>query len=230
MRIDGVATGAERAPRASGGRHFAAAMARVRARSTRPPSGTVIASAAHDAAGRMPAAVLARRRQGAEDATASLATRRADADGVASDPSGAPQPLRASATAESALGGAAALGLLLSPGAIERLVVEAGRLAGRPYVEMSFGPHLLVRLTQGRGGVDLVLEVATNRAVAQAELQGLVTALRARGVEVGGAEVRGGRGQTAGRPLPRSSAALTLRRASATTARAQQPHGTVAKW
>ncbi len=114
---------------------------------------------------------------------------------------------------------------LVPASAIERVAMEVGRMAGRPFVEMDFGRDLRIRITRSPGGVDLLLEARSGlRAAAMAQLPGLVAALRARGVEVAKAEVRPGELAAPG------SGALTPRRGSATNAATSHPGGTVAKW
>ncbi len=112
---------------------------------------------------------------------------------------------------------------------VERVAIEAGQMADRPFVELSFGGDLRIRLTRSPRGVELRLEPNPGLCgAARAEMPGLVAALRARGVVVAKAEVRA---SGLGPPGSRSGArALTPRRGSATTAGALHPGGTVAKW
>ncbi len=169
--------------------------------------------------------MAARRRRGADELQRQLGERRdsaepgrpgvtaqllpADADPRASDVSSRP-PLAAVSV-------------------VERVAIEAGRMAERPFVELSFGGDLRIRLTRSPRGVELWLEPGPGlHGAARAELPSLVAALRARGVVVAKAEVRasgfGPRGSRSG------AGALTPRRGSATTAAALYPGGTVAKW
>ncbi len=114
---------------------------------------------------------------------------------------------------------------ILPPRALEQVALAAQRLGDRPAVELTFGRDLQVRLLRGERGVEVVLTPAMGlRRAADAELPGLVAALRAGGVSVTRAEVR-----VAGAPQP-PGRALTAQRASATTARTLHPDGTVAKW
>jgi hypothetical protein len=82
------------------------------------------------------------------------------------------------------------------------VAVEAGRVGdGAPALELAFGRALSVELrAAARGGVDLVLrpDAALARS-ACAELPALLRALRARGVDVGRAEVRARAGTRGGR-------------------------------
>jgi hypothetical protein len=71
--------------------------------------------------------------------------------------------------------------------------IWAGRLQGGAAVELSFGRELSVVLRQGVAGIEIA--VRTDAALARAarvDLPALVRSLRARGVEVARAEVRGG--------------------------------------
>jgi hypothetical protein len=71
--------------------------------------------------------------------------------------------------------------------------IWAGRLQGGAAVELTFGRELSVELRQGAAGIEIA--VRTDAALARAarvDLPALVRSLRARGVDVVRAEVRGG--------------------------------------
>jgi hypothetical protein len=60
-------------------------------------------------------------------------------------------------------------------------------------VELAFGRELSVELRQGAAGIEIAVRTDAGLArAARADLPALVQALRARGVEVGRAEVLGG--------------------------------------
>ena len=117
---------------------------------------------------------------------------------------------------------------LLPPRALEQVALAARELGGRPSVELTFGRDLRVTLLRAERGVEVVLAPAEGlHRAADAELPGLVAALRAGGVVVTRAEVRAA---SAPQPSATRGRALTAQRASATTARTLDPDGTVAKW
>ncbi|HEX7487536.1 MAG TPA: hypothetical protein VF341_01415, partial [Anaeromyxobacteraceae bacterium] len=117
---------------------------------------------------------------------------------------------------------------LLPPRALEQVALAARELGGRPSVELTFGRDLRVTLLRAERGVEVVLAPAEGlRRAADAELPGLVAALRAGGVVISRAEVRA---TSAPQPSATRGRALTSQRASATTARTLDPDGTVAKW
>jgi hypothetical protein len=98
-------------------------------------------------------------------------------------------------------------------------------MAGRPFVEVSLGRDLQIRITRSPGGVELLLEPGSGlRGAAMAQLPGFVAALRERGVAVASAEVRASEHTAPG------LVTLTPRRGSATNAAGSNPGGTVAKW
>ncbi len=170
----------------------------------------------------MPLALL-RRRGDADEGQRKLSVRREEAEpGKGASPSWAPeQPIHPGRVDQGRLD-APAGAPLVPAAALERLAVEAGRMGGRPFLDMGLGRDLHVRLTRAATGVELSLTPSPGlRGAAFAELPGLVAALRARGVPVARAEVRSG---AAG---PR---ALTAPRPSATNAATSHPAGTVAKW
>jgi len=112
-----------------------------------------------------------------------------------------------------------AAGAPLLARAVERIVllVKSGEAAS---VTLQLGSSLEVRIDQGRSGVEVQIHAARGLSpMAEAELPGLVAALRARGVRVSRAQVFARR-----RDGRRS---LTPRRSSATRA---GDDGTVAKW
>ena len=103
--------------------------------------------------------------------------------------------------------------------AVERivLIVKSG---AAPSVTVELGRSLDVRIDQVRAGVEVTIRAVHGLSpLAEAELPGLVAALRARGVRVARAGVlaRAGKGRRS----------LTPRRSSATTA---ADDGSVAKW
>ncbi len=81
-------------------------------------------------------------------------------------------------------------GSLLSPAAVERLVVTLQRSSGTPELLLRFPHQLAVRLRQGGRGLELELlpSAATHRA-ALSELPALVESLRRRGVRLASAVV-----------------------------------------
>ncbi len=161
----------------------------------------------------MPAALtLARRRRGAGEAQRLLGERR---DSAEPGKPGAPAQMRSADPDMRAPD--ASSSPLVPASAVERVVIEAGRMADRPFVEMAFGRDLRVRLTRSPRGVEILLEPGAGlRGAVQVELPGLVAAVRARGVAVARIEVR------ASDLVPKGSCppagALTKRRGSATTA------------
>jgi len=187
MRADGPA--AARAPgpnptalAARGPGAFGVALARAQARGGRLPGGTLPGPS-------LAATTLARRRRGADDAEAHLGERREEAEPgrPGAVVAGLAPTMQAAQDVRSpdAPGRAA----LLPPSALERLAVEAGRAAARASLDLRFGPSLDVRLTRSLEGVDLLLRPGAGlRAAAEAELPGLVAALRARGISVARAE------------------------------------------
>jgi hypothetical protein len=71
--------------------------------------------------------------------------------------------------------------------------IWAGRLEGVPSVELAFGRDLSVELRQGSAGIELAVRTGPPLArAARVDLPALVQSLRARGVIVARAEVRGG--------------------------------------
>lgn len=103
--------------------------------------------------------------------------------------------------------------------AVERivLIVKSG---AAPSVTVELGRSLDVRIEQSRAGVEVTIRAVHGLSpLAEAELPGLVAALRARGVRVARAGVLA--------PAARGRRSLTPRRSSATTA---ADDGSVAKW
>ena len=172
------------------------------------------------------ALVPLRRRRGADDLQRQLGERRDSAE--PGRPGATAQPLPADSN-QRALD-ASPRAPLSAVSVIERVAIESGRMTDRPFVELSFGGDLRIRLTRSPRGVELRLEPNPGLCgAARAELPRLVAALRARGVVVAKAEVRASVGS--GLSGSRSGAcALTPRRGSATTAGALHPGGTIAKW
>lgn len=167
-------------------------------------------------------AALARRRRLSDQTHTALRERRdvAEAGRDAASPRLDSQPVPATAVRPPVVAPA-----LLPPQALDQVALAAQRLGDRPAVELTFGRDLRVRLLRAERGVEVVLTPAMGlRRAADAELPGLVAALRAGGIAVTRAEVR-----VAGAPQP-PGRALTAQRASATTARTLYPDGTVAKW
>jgi hypothetical protein len=170
---------------------------------------------------------LARRRRDADEGQRKLAHRREEAQPGKGGAAGRSEELLVPGRAEPSRldPEPAPAAALLSAAAVERLAVEAGRIGARPFVDMSFGRDLQVRITQSARGVELLLATRPAlRGAAVAELPALVAALRGRGVTVAKAEVRA---KDAGAPRP---GALTPRRASDRNAATSNPDGTVAKW
>jgi hypothetical protein len=199
---------------------FGAALARARAALPATAAGLGPALAFQSA---LPA--LARRRRLADDGHAQLRERREEADPGRT----AASPLDfMSAAAAAAARPPEAAPALLPPRALEQLALAARELGGRPSVELTFGRDLRVTLLRAERGVEVVLAPAEGlHRAADAELPGLVAALRAGGVVVTRAEVRA---TSAPQPSATRGRALTAQRASATTARTLDPDGTVAKW
>jgi hypothetical protein len=194
---------------------FGAALARARS----ALSGRVAASGPELAFLAAPAA-LARHRRLSDQTHTALRERRDVAEPArdAASPRLEPRPAPATSVRPPEVAPA-----LLPPRALDQVALAAQRLGDRPAVELTFGRDLRVSLLRGERGVEVVLTPAVGlRRAADAELPGLVAALRAGGVAVTRAEVR-----TVNEPPGR---ALTPQRASATTARTLDPDGTVAKW
>jgi hypothetical protein len=81
--------------------------------------------------------------------------------------------------------------------------IWAGRVAGGSVLELSFGRDLSVELRQVPDGIELRIRASDGLArAARVDLPALVDALRARGVTVVRAEVRGGSRAWAGRRGP----------------------------
>lgn len=81
------------------------------------------------------------------------------------------------------------------------VAIEAARVREGEPLSLSFGRSLSVEIRSGAGGVEIVLRPAEALArAASAELPALVAALRARGIAVARAEVRGRSPGSAARP------------------------------
>lgn len=79
--------------------------------------------------------------------------------------------------------------------------IEVARLAAGAQVTLAFGGALGVEVRSGRSGIEVTLRPAAPlQRVAAAELPGLVAALRARGLVVARADVRGSPSGRAGDP------------------------------
>jgi len=125
------------------------------------------------------------RRQGAQREAAGLRERRDEADPARGDVA---RPGREDMPAP---GGPETAQRLLPARALEAVALAAGTLGDRAYVEVRLGSELGVRLTRAPTGVEVVLEAAPSlRRAAEAELPGLLAALRARGLSPARAEVR----------------------------------------
>lgn len=198
-------------PRAFGA---ALVLARTRGESAPLPQSGLVSSAAS-------MLTLTRRRSGADEAQRKLSERREDAEPCAARPhEGRTQLISADLCPR----GASPAAPLVTASAVERLAMEIGKMSGRPFVEMSFGRDLHVRITRSPRGVEVLLQAGgETRGAALAELPGFVAALRARGVAVASARVLG-------EPAASRPRALTPRRGSATNAATSYPAGTVAKW
>jgi hypothetical protein len=89
---------------------------------------------------------------------------------------------------------------LVPPAAIQRIAVEAGRLGDGAFVELRLGQSWEVVLRRSPAGLELHLDAGTGlRSAARAELPGLVARLRADGIVLARAEVRGGASRAPGR-------------------------------
>ncbi len=87
--------------------------------------------------------------------------------------------------------------------AVERLEValERRHRAQGPCLEMQFGGRLQIRLTRGRGGLELAISGDPAAArLARAELPNLLARLRQRGLAVSRAEVRASGAPSRGQP------------------------------
>jgi hypothetical protein len=84
-------------------------------------------------------------------------------------------------------------GQLVPPSAIERLVVAVGRQAQGTFLDLQLGADVQVRVSREPSGVAVVLSARTvSAARAEAELGGIVGALRSRGLAVTGARAVAG--------------------------------------
>ena len=129
---------------------FAAALALARGKG-------LVALHAQAGAGAPARAALARRRCDADDTQRKLSQRRDEAEPEKAGPARRPdEPIHAQCT-ESGRSEAAPTASLVSASAIERIAIEAGRMAGRPFVDMSFGRDFRIRITRSTGGVELLL-------------------------------------------------------------------------
>jgi len=186
-------------------RSFAAAVALARARLGAATSGVNLVATAQPPGAAAP--VLARRRAVAELSAEALRERRDEAEEVSRGPA-------ADLSARGARVAEAPPERVLAPALLDRIAVEARRLADRPVLELRLGADVAVRLTRAARGVELVLHVpAASRRAAEAELPALAAALRARGVALATAEIRAPATSPAGR-----GPALTAGAPSDTTA------------
>ncbi len=171
-------------------------------------------------------AALARRRRLADQGRTALRERRDEAEPGRAGAS--PRLDREPAAGTAAARPPEAASALLPPRALEQVALAARQLGDRPSVVLTFGRGLRLTLVHAERGVEVVLAPEERlRRAAEAELPGLVAALRAGGVVVTRAEVRVA---SAPRPPAQPGRALTAQRPSDTTARTLDPDGTVAKW